>query len=174
MAQFIELAQNDKRVKALHKAMHNGGYSIDLNSLEKEIDSLHLTRQVRTLKTTEVLVSFQRKFLDAALQNQAYRSRLVEIKVKCFRVAAQLDEHISIVRSHLSIKYPNALKSYKTIGERRAAIDSVLEEPMAFLLKLELKDKEIEVILKDMDAAAWTLKGIMDAMNFNIEKTAKF
>ncbi len=174
MARFTDLAAKDKRVRSLLKALHNGSYHLDLDGLEREIDSLHLTRQVRKLKTEEILMSFQRKFVDAALQNQAYRSRLVEIKVKCFRMSAKLEEHISVVRSHLGITYPNALSKYKTVSERRAAINSVLEEPMTFLTKLELKDKEIEVLVKDLDAAAWSLKSIMDAMNLTSDKGAKF
>src|SRR5271154_6963685 len=141
MGKFIELANADKRVRALQKALNKGTYHLDLDSLEKEIDSLHLTRQVRSLKTEELIVSFQKKFVDAALQNQAYRSRLVEIKVKCFRTAAKLEDHIAVVRSYLGIKYPNALKEYRTVGERKNAVNSVLEEPIAFLMKLELKDK---------------------------------
>ena len=174
MAKFIELAQKDKRVRALLKALHNGAYHIDLESLEREIDSLHLSRQVRTLKTVEVMQSFQKRFVDASLQNQAYRSRLVEIKVKCFRVAAKLEEHLVAVRGILSVTYPNSLKAYRTVAERRAVINSVLEEPMAFLTKLELKDKELTEIIKDLDQSAWALKSILDAMNITKDIGAKF
>lgn len=167
MSKFEDLAKKDKRVRALLKALHQGTYSIDIEGLEREIDSLHLTRQVRKLKTEEIIQSFQKKFIEAALQNQAYRSRLVEIKVKCFRVAAKLEEHISVVRSYLGITYPNSLRKYRTVGERKQAINSVLEEPTSFLTKLELKDRELEVIIKDLDQASFSLKHIIDAMAYN-------
>jgi len=174
VAKFTELAQKDKRVKALLKALHQGSYQIDLPALELEIDNLHLTRKIRTLKTQEVIASFQTKFLEAALQNQAYRSRLVEIKVKCFRIAAKLDEHISVVKTYLSMTYPNALKAYKTVAERRAAIESVLEEPFSFLKKLELKDKELAEVIKDTDQAGFAMKHIIEAMTYNKEGGHKF
>jgi len=174
MARFTDIASSDTRVKALLKALRQGTYHIDLDGLEREIDSLHLTRMVRSLKTEEVIQSFQKKFIQAALQNQAFRSRLVEIKVKCFRVSAKLEEHIGVVRSYLSIKYPNGLSKYRTVAERKQAINSILEEPMTFLSKLELKDRELELIIKDLDAAAWSLKGIMEAMAYNKDNSTKF
>ena len=174
MANFQILATSNKRVRALHKALDNGSYSIDIEGIEKEIDQLHLTRKIRTLKTQEVISAFQAKFIEAALQNQAYRSRLVELKVKCFRVSAKLEEHIGVIRSYLATEYPNALKKYRTVKERRSAIDSVLERPIAFLNKLELKDKELETVIKDLDQCSFSLKHIIDAMAFNTDKTTKF
>ncbi len=174
MARFTDLAAKDKRVKTLLKSLRNGSYHLDLDGLEKEIDSLHLTRQIRKLKTEEVLQSFQKKFIEAALQNQAYRSRLVEIKVKCFRVAAKLEEHISMVKAHLGLTYPNALSRYRTAAERRAAINSVLEEPSTFLTKLDQKDKELETFIKDLDQTSFSLKHIIDAMAYNKDTNVKF
>jgi hypothetical protein len=175
MARFTEVAAADKRVKALLKALRQGAYHIDLEGLEREIDSLHLTRMIRTLKTEEVITSFQKKFITAALQHQAFRSRLVEIKVKCFRVGARLEEHIGVVRSYLGITYPNSLSKYRTVAERKAAINTILEEPMTFLSKLALKDKELEQIIKDLDQTSFSLKHIMDAMQINhVDKSSKF
>ncbi|MDE1905100.1 MAG: hypothetical protein KGH75_01435 [Rhodospirillales bacterium] len=172
---FLEKAKKDKRVIALFKALRNGSYTIDLKGLEKEVDTLHITRQVRKLKTEELLQSFQKRFTDAALENQAYRSRLVEIKVKCYRVSAKLEEHIKVIKGYLASQYPNSLSKYRTASERRQAIDSVLEEPLTFLAKLAMKDKEIELIIKDLDQSAWAMKDVLGAANLNLsDKSAKF
>jgi hypothetical protein len=175
MPKFLDLANKDKRVKALHKQLQKGAYHVDLGGIEKEADSLHLSRDVRSLKAEEILQKFQKKFIQAALQNQAYRSRLVEMKVKCFRLQAKLEEHLDAIRGYLAVKYPNALKQFKTIGDRKAAINSVLEEPIAMLRKLELKDAELEIYIKDIDQTGYALKNIMDAMAYNKDnKEIKF
>ena len=174
MSTFIKLAKNDKRVLALQKQLSNGLYHIDLEALETEIDSLHMNRKVRKLKTEEIISSFQKKFIDAALQNQAFRSRLVEIKVKNFRIAARLEEHLDVIKPYLRTQYADSLAKFKTVADKNAAINNVLEKPMRFLQKLENLDKVLETLIKDIDQCSFALKHLIDAMGFNRDKEVRF
>lgn len=171
---FIEKAQNDKRVVRLKKRLTEGGFFLDLDALEQEASVLHSSRKLRTLKTEDLIASFQKRFISAALQNQAFRSRIVEIKVKCFKTAAHLKENLDHLKPYLRVKYSKLLSEYKTVADKNSAIDSVLEEPIRYLAKLENVDKILENYIKDIDQASWTLKSLIDAMGFNKDKEIKF
>lgn len=175
MSSFVSKAIKDKRVVSLHKALERGVYFVDIEKIDQEVDQLHISRKVRELKTTELMQSFNKKFVTASLQNQAYRSRLVEIKMKCYRISAKLEEHLKAIRGHLKTTYPKTLMAYKTQADRNAAIDSVLEEPIKRLKKLSRSDAVIDMVINDIDQASWSLKSILTVFeNVDENKSAKF
>ena len=175
MSSFVDKATNNERVKELHRLIKKGKYHVDTVAYDAEVDKLHAKRLVRSLKTTELVNSFQRKFTDAALQNQAYRSRIIAIKKRCYNVSADLEEHLDTLRGYLRTKYPVSLSEYKTVADKNAAINSVLEKPIKLLSDLSRMDVGLEMIVKDIDQASWSLKAISEAFAMNsIDKSSKF
>ncbi len=167
---FIEKAENDKRVRVLLKQLTRGAYSLDFDELEKEAETLHATRSIRHLKTKEVITDFQVKFIQAALQNQAYRSRMVEIKAKCFKVSAKLEEHLDVIKPYLRTKYAKSLSEFRTVADRNAAIERVLEKPIRHLQRLHNLDTLLEIYIKDFDQVSFGLKHIIDAMKLTMDR----
>jgi len=170
MTTLSSAIKKDKRIIKLFSMIENGTYALNTSSLLNEIESLHRLREVRTLKTETVLHSFQAKFLSAVLQNQAYRSRIVEISMQCFRIDARLSEHLEALRPYLKDKYGEYLSQYKTINDRESVINSVLEPAIRLQKKLNSVIKMAEMAIDDLDQAAWSFKNIIQTMNLGVEK----
>ena len=90
---------NDFRLADFKKAIENGEYSFQGSKIIKELQSLHITRTVRLLNTDQVLEN-NRSVVDALINNQIARSRIVEIKMNAsnldIRIKARLYFNIFI------------------------------------------------------------------------------
>jgi hypothetical protein len=170
------MIKDDKKLKKFLNKVNNGVFSINTEALIAEIRDMHLTRSTRTLKPKEVLIKFQSRFMGAALQNSAFRSRAVEIKMQCYYSLSELDKYLSILKKYLKSQYPLELKSkFTTQADRDSFIDRILEKAIVQKKDLESVIGYCDIFISDIDAAGWSLKSIIDVMNMtNDKKTAKF
>lgn len=174
-ASFVEVARADPEIKRMKRLLKRGAFSLDIEALRHEIDNMHVGRLVRRLKTLEVIQQFQLKFVEAALQNQAYRSRIVEIKLKCYKTSALLGYLLEELRKRLNAEYREKLSAYRTVRERESAIESVLARGLRKMAELDGLIEYGDLVIADIDQASWMLKSVQAAMAMSAEhKSARF
>jgi len=162
---FFKSVKNNKRYKRLIEMREKGMFAVDHERAIKEIESLHLTRNMRTLTVKTLLSSFQHSAIDITLQNSAFRSRVVEIKMKFFKLNRALERHLAKMRNYLASRYASQLKTeFSTMESRKKALDYLLEDFNSisnnFTVVVELAD----FVIDDIDKAGWSVKAIIEAM----------
>lgn len=123
----------------------------------EEIESLHLSRGMRTLKSGELLQSSQKVGIDNNLENQYVRSRCVEIKVRALRQVVGFEEASDSLKKYVMHRYAKRLGRFKTVTERKAEVDYALMEVDKLIKRLNFIVKICDIIIADVDAAGYTL-----------------
>ena len=81
--------QDDEKLADFRKAIENGEYSLNARRDIKDIKNINVIRKVRELNSEEIR-EINNMFIDAVINNQVTRSRIVEIKLN----ASNLDIRI--------------------------------------------------------------------------------
>ena len=153
--------------------LETGVYSINVAALIKEMEQLHASRKFRTFTSTDVISNFQKRMIVATLENSAHRSRIVEIKVMCFKVNRLLKEHIKITYTYISTKYQSDLKiAFSTAKAREDAINSILEEFIKLSEKLNTAIEIAEFIIKDIDQSYFSMTLLQKVMEQSFKREA--
>lgn len=130
-----------------------------------EIESLHARRGVRALKSSAILEDSQRISLDSNIDNQAVRSRCVEIKIAALRQSITMTETIELLEKYLASKYSIFLgKKYKSVGEKKAAVAVALHKVVKVVDRLKLVMKLADAVIDDCDSAGYTLHRIGEVL----------
>jgi hypothetical protein len=130
-----------------------------------EISSLHVRRDIRALNSKELLQSAQRRTIDSNLDNQAVRSRCVEIQMTALKQKITFEEIVVDLRKYLTAKYGGYLKkNYGSAPERRAVIENALAKAVRMLNRLDHVIKLAGLVIEDADAAGFTYKRIGDVL----------
>lgn len=130
-----------------------------------ELESLHARRGIRALRSNVLLESSIKVSIDSNIDNQAIRSRCVEIKISALRQQIIIEETVDLLKKYLSSNYSEFLaKKYKTATEKKAAIDYVLSKVSNLEDRLKLVIKLADVVIDDCDSAGYTLHRINEAL----------
>lgn len=171
MKETLSYIRKDKRYKRFIRSVMQGKFSIDSEGLIAEIRDMHELRLTRFLNTNDVITKFRTKYLDASLQNTAFRSRAVAIRMSCYERIIYMDKTLPAMKKYIKSRYSEVLKSeFSTQAERDAYIDTLLQKAFQKRSQLDGVIKYSDIFISDIDAAGWTLKGIVDAMNIAHEK----
>lgn len=127
----------------------------------EELENLHVSRDIRALNSRDLLQNSQAIALNNNINNQAVRSRCVEIKIRALKQLTVFENSRDLLKKYIPAKYSAALKgAASTAHERRDVIDHILFgvsdkiERMAHVVKL------CDIIIDDCDQAGWTLNRI--------------
>ena len=127
----------------------------------EEIENLHVSRGIRALNTTALLQSSVHVGIESNIENQAVRSRCVEIKMRALKQILTFEETAKYLKKYIGAKYARQLKkSYGTITERKATIDYALNEIDNLVERLKFVVKIADVVIEDTDAAGYSLHRI--------------
>lgn len=160
---MVNLAQDDK-VVSFKLAYDKGEYRLDTEKFLTEIQDMHITRNVRTLHS-DTIISEIPKVIEAIAQNQATRSRIVEIKMYCTRASTKLKFKKETLINYLNVKYRDELKSQKgTQAERNALVQEVFAFTSPTITELQVLQDFCDLVINDIDQAAWSLKSIIDCL----------
>lgn len=160
---LIAKIERDTKIGRLEKMFETNDYfQLPIKTLEQEIETLHVTRTVRTLKTHGA--DFIARLIDASMADQAARSRLTEIALKAFRAEKHLATALDALKNHLIVKYSTDLSLFRTKEERLRIIDLVLERYSRYQEAVNRIQNMVKLIVNDIDQSAWMLKGITESM----------
>lgn len=168
---ILQTLRRDKRVIRLKASIEKGIFFVDVKKYREEIRTLHAGRKVRTLKAKIVVRNFSNKFMDAALQNSAYRSRIVEIKMIMLDRKHELEEYLEALKKDLKVRYSEDLaETYRTINERDNAVAVVLSDAMSIIRNVDNACKYADLVIEDIDQSGWTMKHLMSAVELQVGK----
>jgi len=159
----VEILEDEKLV-SFRKAYDNGEYDLDTDKFIKELRSVHITRKVRLLNSEEIVKNVV-NLIDALAQNQAVRSRVVEIKMDCVRVSTKLKFKKESLINYIQVKYKEPLKSIKgTQADRNAYLNELFSFTTLTFSRLQVLQEFCDILLNDIDQASWCLKSIIDCV----------
>ena len=111
----LDRIRRDKRYKRFQKRWKKQT-SYDFDAALDEIESLHSQLKVRTLSRKSLQKGSQDKLIEASLQNQAHRSRIVQILFQSMRARAAMEHNFLAIREYLQT---NMLRNSNTIGPKK-------------------------------------------------------
>lgn len=139
------------------------------SELAREISSLHATRRIRSLESSDILASQQKQLIDATLQNQAFRSRAVEIKMQMLKISLTGHEHLSILINYMLATHKEELKSEAaSITDRKSIVNNWLRSEWVLLNEVDNVVALCDLLIEDCDQAGWSLKRITDTLALNV------
>ena len=160
---MTQIFEDDKLV-AFKKAYDNGEYNLNTEKYIKELQSLHITRKVRLLNSEEIVKNIS-LLVEALTQNQSVRSRVVEIKMDCVRVAIKLNTKKESLINYILVKYREELKSIKgTQTDRNAYVQELFNFTTSTSSRVKVLQDFCDILLNDIDQASWCLKSVIDCM----------
>jgi hypothetical protein len=127
----------------------------------QELESLHARRDIRALNSTALLQSSQKIALDNNIDNQAVRSRCVEVKIRALRTLVAYQKTHKFLKNYIPAKFASLLKDMGgTAAERKAILEYVLNDITDLIERLEHVVNIADIIIEDCDQAGWTLNRI--------------
>ena len=153
----ITRLKKDSRYRRLSKVFaEHPLYHIPFSAWKEEIERLHKTRNVRFLRPDES--KFVARLIDSSVQDQAYRSRLVEMRVTCSRVQHQLKKGLTALEEYYLVAYASDISIVRTKEERSKIIRMTLRKFNDFLTEIAIIEDMSKLVIEDIDKAAWSMK----------------
>jgi len=129
-----------------------------------ELESLHSRKAIRALNSNSLLQSSLKITIDSNIDNQAIRSRCVEIKISALKQQLVLRESIEYLKKYISSKYSSKLQSVGNMTERKGYVELLLAPLIKQEERLKLVTKIADEVIEDADSAGFMLKRINDAL----------
>lgn len=165
----IDFLLSDPQVEQLNSDVENGAYSLDLKRMREEVRQLHRHRKVSKLSFEQLGSGIQKTWIDADLENQANRSRIVGMYFDVLEAKNDLNTKMELLKPRLKLQYAGDLsKNFRTSDDRHNAIRLAMEPARRVLMELESMEELIKVALSDFDNSAWTLTGVREALKMTI------
>lgn len=136
-----------------------GAITISPATLLKEVKQLQRTRPSRKLYEKRNLNV--RTIREAVLTDQAYRGRLVSIKLDCSSIINMLQPLRDALVFKLSM---NDLElPVKTKTERKDFIEFGVDSKLQILYDLYSVVEAVDLVIEDIDKSSWSLKSTLQA-----------
>lgn len=153
-----------KRYKALHQVFTTSSlFKVTVDEYRSEIRNLFKTRRFRALSTTST--NFDRDFQAAIIQDQSYRSRMVEITAEVGRARRALDNHIEKFIEYAAVTFASDLKAVGAAKERERFLNSIARRYVDYGAELQNLAEEIDFYVKDIDKAGYAAKNLVEVLS---------
>jgi hypothetical protein len=164
---LIGVLRRDEKCAKLLRDVRSGVYSLDFEALFDEIERMHMQRAIRRVTVSEILAQAQKNLIEAVLQNQAYRSRCVEIQMQCQRKQGKLDKRFGILRNYLLLTYATELGTLRTQAERHNVVDSALSAASSQSSDLNALSEFASLMIADLDQAGWAFQRMVAVLEMS-------
>lgn len=169
MSNIVSIIRRDDRVKRLSRSFDSlPYYQLPFNDLTDEVRTMHETRRVRNLKTKTS--NFVDDIIKANLQDVSFRSRLVEIMMTARSSQRKLEQALDPMVEYVMVEYAPQLKTVRTKDERKQYIRTALAKFYKHIAKAEALYEIAEMVVFDIDKAAYGLKLTVDALKISSQK----
>lgn len=135
-----------------------------VDSWMEEVQSLHVRRGVRALKSTSLLENSQRIAIDTDIDDMVVRARVTEIQMRALEKILLVDENLDRLRKYIRFKYANLMPEKMNMTDRKALIDDRLHDVVKAKKRLEGVMKMGDLVKEDCDQASYGLKRINDML----------
>ena len=153
--------RKNPRYRQLRKALKEGVYDYPFADTEKELKDLHRSLDTRKWTDKSLRRNGVKLLIGASIQNQSYRSRLVEILIQVRRYHNNLDREYQLVRDHLMQEHPDRFEG-RTKEDRMRSVNALFETVISRLAQYVSLMDDIKIVIDDLDKSAWQLKTILE------------
>lgn len=128
----------------------------------EEVISLHKSRSIRTLAGK----SSARRIQESGMQDQAYRSRCVEILLHITRNRNHLASALDAIVKYIENEYQAQLSKmgYRTKTSQRAVCNLLVSSAYSKVEHLDSILEMVGLVIEDIDKAAWVVKNAISAL----------
>lgn len=164
--ELVSRIKSDDKYKRLYKIFsQNDLYNIPFQAWRDEVERIHKTRGIRILRQESG--KFLDKVIDASIEDQANRSRLCELRLKCVRAEGALLEGVDALEEYLLLRYSSEMGAIRTKDERNKVINLALRRFQKFLKEIKTLMDMTEIVISDIDKAAFSLQRIITAFELH-------
>ena len=174
LALLKKTISKDERLQRLKTAFGElPEYRLNLGDLHEEVDSMMVTRPIRSLDRRDA--SFIDAIVDAMMTDQQYRTRITEILMSCVKVEKSLSRSVTQISDYLGTEYHSVIyQVYKTKYERVAFIESVLRKYTTYLDKIDELKQRCVLLTTDIDKAGYMFKGLIETVQISARRLSNY
>jgi ribosomal protein S20 len=155
----------------IRKALHlrkTSEAAINLERIEEELRVLHASRTSRKLYKMALEPT---RIAEAAMRDMSNRARISELKTSVHVQQKALETAYEAATDHLGTVYGQAIKEAATNAtDRKFVMHKILRPLRGRLAELESTMTAIEISLKDIDQAAWSIKVASEMLKMTVER----
>lgn len=166
LSDLIKVIEEDKTTRRFNSNIDLLIKPLNLEKISLELEKLHSERDLRTLRQIQIMRKQQESVIKATLQNQAFRSRAIELKMQIMRSKNNLDELVDNFYRYLLTKWGSKVKDLglKTIGERDSFLKQFYSDAERWQRNVNSTLEIIDVLVDDLDQAGWAIMRIVKAL----------
>lgn len=124
--------------------------------------SLHAGRTLRKLHGSKQYSP--KALVDAAANEAAARSRLVEMRVQCAIQTDLLHSTVKALRQHVMTSYREELSDFRTVADRAAMLDRVAAGALTTESESQALIKLLDDLVNDIDKSSFHLRAMVDVL----------
>lgn len=161
-SKLIKIIRDHQQYKKFRKIVLVARERIHVEQDKAEALSLHAGRNSRKLYGNKQYSP--KALIEAASQDMAYRSRLVELRVQCSVNASILDEAIDAISSFIRTEFTDELTSYKTVADKSAFIERVVSGAIDIRAEADSLIELLDTLVKDIDSSSFRLTQMVECL----------
>lgn len=167
----LVLIRDDAEYKKFRKVIKLELERLNLEQDQKEVLSLHASRISRTIYDKRQYSPHV--LMDASTMDLAFRSRIVEIRVKASLHISIMEAAISSIRQYIYTKYVQNNNIFSTENARQSYISTVLKSYISEADKAKSFIILCDTIVKDIDQAGFNLRNMLECLKLISETKGK-
>jgi hypothetical protein len=156
--------RESKDFKKFKKIVANVQAKLNVEKDANEARSLHAGRTSRKLYGDKRYSP--KAILDAAMNDMAARSRLVELRVQTTNQIDVLGDACKAMRNSISTNFGETVKKrFTTVGDRGAFYDTMISDALEIQAEGEALIKMLDNLIADIDKSSFALKHVVDCLS---------
>jgi hypothetical protein len=154
--------RQEAEYKKFKKILARTQERLNVDKDQTEALSMHAGRTSRRLYGAKQYSP--KALIDASLNDLAVRSRLVEVRVQCSIQIDLLHDAIKTIKHYITTQYHTELAKFKTVGQRNALIDRVINEALTVEGGGQALIKLLDDLINDIDKSSFQLRNMLEAL----------
>lgn len=159
---IINKIRETKDYSTFKRLVTNISAKVNVEKDQEEALAMHAGRTSRRMHGKKQYSP--KSLIDAALNDLACRSRLVELRVRASIEASLLHDAIKAVRHYITNEFDVELAKYKTVDQRKAVIDRAIKRSLEVESELVALVELLDTLISDIDKSSYQLKVMVDAL----------
>lgn len=136
----------------------------NMNDYIKDLETMHKTRLLRSVGLDNK-VPTGKLLSKAAMQDQSYRSRCVEIVFQLLVRKNNLQRATTAIQKHILANYEEELKSMgSSVRNRQALVSLAVDSSSAKLQDMDSVIQMADLIIADIDKGSFAIKHAVDSL----------
>ena len=171
MATLIEEIRGDAEYVKFKRILKTTQQRLDYEIILSEAQSLHQSRVVRGLYGKKAYSP--KNILDAAAQEMANRSRLVELRVRIASELSILEQALMIAKKYVATEYADELNEFRTSDQRKGFVDRVFRVAVEYLAEGQQIIDTLDLLVTDIDKASYHISTMRDVLSLLAERRGR-